>query len=217
MKKVFIVDDHPTLREGLLRLVEQIPGYKVCGEATSVSEAMAAIPAAKPDMIITDITLPDRNGLEMIKDLQVLEPGIPILVFSMHDEMLYAERSIKAGARGYLMKGARTPFLLEAIETVTNGRVYLSPKMSEEVLNNLTRKRSTAMKLDCLSDRELEIFELIGLCRSSCQISGMLNISSKTVDAHRANIKAKLNLPDTPSLLREAVVWVEMGGKAVEQ
>jgi DNA-binding NarL/FixJ family response regulator len=217
MKKVFIVDDHPTLREGLLRLVEQIPGYKVCGEATSVSEAMAAIPAAKPDMIITDITLPDRNGLEMIKDLQVLEPGIPILVFSMHDEMLYAERSLKAGARGYLTKGARTPFLLEAIETVTNGRVYLSPKMSEQVLSNLTRKRSTTMKLDSLSDRELEIFELIGLCRSSCQISGMLNISSKTVDAHRANIKAKLHLPDTPSLLREAVVWVEMGGKAAEQ
>jgi DNA-binding NarL/FixJ family response regulator len=214
MKTVFLVDDHPTLRDGLRRLVEQVVGCNVCGEAASASEALETIPVLVPDLVVTDISLPDRNGLELIKDLRTLLPTTEILVFSMHDEMLYAERCMKAGAKGYLMKGAKTPKLLEAVERVASGKVYLSERMSEHILANFAGQRAVRMKLDALSDRELEVFELIGLCRNSSQISEQLNISPKTVDAHRGNIKAKLNLPDAPSLMREAVLWIELSGKA---
>lgn len=212
MKRVFLVDDHPALRDGLHRLVELVPGFKVCGEASSSSEAMASIPEMMPDLIITDISLPDRNGLELIKDLRAVLPSLQILVFSMHDETLYAERCIKAGAKGYLMKGAKTPMLFEAVEQVAAGKVYLSPRMSEQILANLAGQREVRIKLDKLSDRELEIFELIGICRSSSQIAEQLRISPKTVDAHRANIKTKLNIPDAPSLMREAFLWIELRG-----
>lgn len=216
MKRIFIVDDHPALREGLRALVKQAGGYQVCGEAASVAEAMETIGAAGPDLVVTDLTLPDRNGVEMIKDLRALYPDLKILVFSMHDEMLYAERSIKAGATGYLMKGAKTAKLFEAIGQVLSGKVYLSQKMAGEVLAGMVGRRSPGLRLSVLSDRELEVFELLGRGRSSAQISEQLSISSKTVDAHRGNIRHKLNLADNPSVLREAVLWVEMGSKASE-
>jgi DNA-binding NarL/FixJ family response regulator len=207
--KIFLIDDHPTLREGLQRLVKQVDGCVVCGEAATASEALEKIPMLKPDILITDISLPDRSGLDLIKDLRILMPAMGILVFSMHDEMLYAERSLKAGAKGFLMKGEKTSCLLEAIARIAAGKLYLSPRMSEQMLLNLAGKKAAKVKFDALTDRELEIFELIGHCRSGAQISEQLKIRQKTVDAHRGNIKAKLGLPDAPSLLRAAVLWVE--------
>lgn len=213
MNRVFLVDDHPTLRQGLALLVEKIGGYEVCGEAASAAEALEAIPTAAPTLVITDISLPDRNGLELIKDLKALFPTLPILVFSMHDEMMYAERSLRAGARGYLMKGAKTPILFDAIKRVTAGEIYLGDRATSIMLADLSATRAVRQKLDTLSDRELEVFELIGNSRTSVQIAEQLNISPKTVDAHRSNIKTKLNLTDARNLTREATQWVESTGK----
>ena len=213
MKNLFIVDDHPTLREGLCRLIEQVPSHRFCGQAASVAEALEAIPTLSPDLVITDISLPDRNGLELIKDLCPIMPNVKILVFTMHDEMVYAERSIKAGARGYLMKGAKTSTLIDVIDQVMLGRIYLSPRMSKHLLPGLTRTTLPRMKVEGLTDRELEVFELIGLCRSGGQIAEQLRISPRTVDAHRYNIKTKLGLPDGLSVIREAVLWVELNEK----
>ncbi len=212
MKRIFLVDDHPMLREGLQRLIEQQPGYQVCGEADTAAGAIDAIVRLMPDLVMTDISLPDKNGLELIKDLQVLSPGIPILVFSMHDEMLYAERAMRAGAKGYLMKGTMIDGLAEAMACLLSGGVYLSRRVSDHILQNLTGSRPPAKSgLKSLTDRELEIFELIGGGKSSAQISDQLHISPKTVDAHRANIRVKLALPDGSALLREAILWVELG------
>lgn len=209
MNRVFLVDDHPTLRQGLALLVEKIGDYEVCGEAASAAEALDAIPHAAADLVITDISLPDRNGLELIKDLRALLPSLNILVFSMHDEMMYAERSLRAGARGYLMKGAKTPVLFEAIKQVTAGEISLGDRVTSQLLTDFSSARAVRQKLDSLSDRELEIFELIGHSKNSAQIAEQLNISPKTVDAHRSNIKTKLGLSDSPSLNREATHWVD--------
>lgn len=212
MKRIFLVDDHPMLREGLVRLIEQQPGCEVCGEADTASEGMEAILRLSPDLVMTDISLPDKNGLELIKDLQAMRPGIPILVFSMHDEMLYAERVMRAGAKGYLMKGTMIESLAEAIHCVLSGGVYLSRRVSNHILKNLSGSRPAGKSgLKSLTDRELEVFELIGAGKSNTQISDQLHISPKTVDAHRANIRSKLSLPDGPALVREAVLWVELG------
>jgi len=212
VKKIFLVDDHPMLREGLQRLIEQQPGCQVCGESDTAAGALDAILRLSPDLVMTDISLPDKNGLELIKDLQALSPTIPILVFSMHDEMLYAERAMRAGAKGYLMKGTMIDGLAEAMASVLAGGVYLSRRVSDHILQNLSGTRTPAKSgLKSLTDRELEIFELIGSGKSSTQISDQLHISPKTVDAHRANIRSKLALTDGPALLREAVLWVELG------
>ena len=212
MKRIFLVDDHPMLREGLQRLIEQHPGWQVCGESDTAAGGLEAILRLAPDLVITDISLPDKNGLELIKDLQALSPTIPFLVFSMHDEMLYAERAMRAGAKGYLMKGTTTDALAEAIASILGGGVSLSRRVSDHILQHLSGIRSPAKSgLQSLTDRELEIFELIGSGKSSTQISDQLHISPKTVDAHRANIRAKLALADGSSLLRESVLWVELG------
>lgn len=207
-----MVDDHPMLREGLQRLIEQRPDRQVCGESDSACSALEAIVRLAPDLVMTDISLPDKNGLELIKDLQALTPSIPILVFSMHDEMLYAERAMRAGAKGYLMKGTMVDALADAMESVLAGGVYLSRRVSDHILQNLSGSRTPAKTgLKSLTDRELEIFELIGSGKSSAQISDQLHISQKTVDAHRSNIRGKLALADGSALMREAILWVELG------
>ena len=212
MKRIFLVDDHPMLREGLQRLIEEQPEWQVCGESDTAAEGLDAILRLSPDLVITDISLPEKNGLELIKDLQALAPKTPILVFSMHDEMLYAERAMRAGAKGYVIKGTTTDALAEAISSILAGGVYLSRRVSDHILQHLSGIRTPAKSgLKSLTDRELEIFELIGCGKSSAQISDQLHISPKTVDAHRTNIRAKLALADGPSLLRESVLWVELG------
>lgn len=217
MKNIFLVDDHPMLREGLLRLIEQKPDCQICGEAETSAEAMEAIPRLNPDLVVMDISLPDKSGLELLKDLQAIVPGLTVLVFSMHDEMLYAERVVRAGAKGYLMKGAPNDRLSTAIDRVLNGGLYLSSRVSNHILNGLSSSRSNGqlgqVGLERLTDRELEIFELIGRGKSSGQIAEQLFISPRTVDAHRCNIKSKLGLPDAPALMREAVLWVELADR----
>jgi DNA-binding NarL/FixJ family response regulator len=213
--RILLVDDHPMLRGGLSRLIEKMPDCQVCGESANAAGAMEMIPRLSPTLVILDISLPDRNGLELLKDLRLLYPDLPVLVFSMHDEMLYAERVIRAGARGYLMKGADAEKLSEAIECVLAGERYLSRKVSSHLLATLSGNRTTnKLRLERLTDRELEIFELIGRGGTNSQIAEKLHISPKTVDAHRSNMKTKLDLPDASGLMREAVLWVELSNRS---
>ena len=213
MKRIFVVDDHPMLREGILRQVESTPGLQVCGEAATAKDAFQEIQRELPDLVLMDISLPDKSGLELIKDLQSFVPQVAILVFSMHDEILYAERVMRAGAKGYLMKGAGSDKLKEAIQRVLSGELYLSSKISTQIINGLSGKNSANLGLRRLSDRELEIFDLIGRGHTNMQIAEKLHISVRTVDAHRTNIKGKLNLADGASLVRKAILWVEDDSK----
>lgn len=211
-KQIFLIDDHPLMQEGLTRSIEQSGRWKVCGYAQTSAQAQELVPELMPDLVTMDVSLPDKNGLELIKDLLARMPSLAILVFSMHDETLYAERVMRAGAKGYLMKGESTGELLQAIDAVLKGGVYLSKNASNHLLKSLAGGKSRGLfGLDRLTDRELEIFELIGRGKANAQIAGQLKISSKTVDAHRSNIKTKLGLPDAPSLMRAAVLWIERG------
>lgn len=191
--------------------------WEICGHAVTSASALDQVPTLQPDVVIADISLPDKNGIELIKDLRALMPDLRIVVFSMHDEMLYAEHAMRAGARGYVMKGESPSVLIHAIEEVLQGRNYLSAAASSHLLRNMASgKGRRVYGMDRLTDRELEIFELVGRGKSSAQISSLLHISPKTVDAHRMNIKTKLGLPDAPSLVRAAVIWIERG-KPVER
>lgn len=213
MSRIFLVDDHPMMRAGLGQMIAAEADMEVCGEASSAAEAFAAIPLAGPDLVVTDITLPDRSGLELIKDLLSVQPGLKIFVFSMHDEMLYAERVMRAGARGYLMKGSDSEQFAKAIRDILAGDISLSARVTSHILNRMAAgsKGPGAYGPAILTDRELEIFEMLGRGLSTPQIGEILHISPRTVDAHRNNIRLKLSLPDAGALMREAVIWVELG------
>lgn len=214
MNRIFLVDDHPMLLGGLRHMIGQEENLSVCGEASSAGEALDAVPALQPDLVVTDITLPDKSGLELIKDLLALNPETRILVFSMHDEMIYAERVIRAGGRGYLVKGSDSDRLIRAIREVLGGAISLSDRVSHHILSRMAMgsKREPAFGPATLTDRELEIFQLLGRGFNTPQIGEQLHISPRTVDAHRNNIRLKLSLPDAPAVMREAVIWVEQGG-----
>lgn len=207
--RVLIVDDHPITRHGLAQLLNHERDMVVCGEADSVRQAMTSIDAAIPDLVLTDITMAGKSGLELIKELQALHPQLPILVLSMHDESIYAERILRAGARGYLMKSAGGAELLVAIRKVLRGDVYLSKKMAARMINGLSGERplKNRPELAALTDREFEVFQLLGEGLSTREIGQRLHISSKTVDTHRLNMKAKLHLRTLPELMRYAVKW----------
>jgi DNA-binding NarL/FixJ family response regulator len=160
---------------------------------------------------VTDLALPGRNGIELIKDVNALHFGVPVLVISMHDELLHAERVLRSGARGYVMKEAGAEVVLKAIRTVLSGKIFASERMSSRILDLYSNPQGRALgsPIEKLSDREFQIFEMIGHGKNSKEIAGELNLSVRTVDVHRANIKEKLNLPDMVSLLRYAVCWVE--------
>lgn len=213
MSRIFLVDDHPMLLGGVRQMIKDEPDLEFCGQAASAAEALSAIPIANPDLVVMDITLPDKSGLELIKDLLAIRPETRVLVFSMHDEMLYAERVVRAGGRGYLAKGSHSEELIQAMRTVLEGGFSLSERVSAHILNRMSvgAKREPLMGPATLTDRELEIFQLLGLGCNSQQIGDKLHISSRTVDAHRNNIRMKLSLPDGASVVREAVIWVEMG------
>lgn len=210
-RRILIVDDHPFMRAGLAQLIEKQPGLTVCGEAGNPAAAMTEIEKGRVDLVLTDITMPGRSGLEFIKDLQAIRPELPILVVSMHDELIYAERVLRAGARGYIMKEAGGDALLAAIRQVLSGQVYVSPKMSARILDNLSgrKPRGSQSPIEKLTDREFEVFQLIGQGKSTRDIAKQLHLSSKTVDVHRGHIKEKLGLTDTTALVRHAVRWVE--------
>jgi DNA-binding NarL/FixJ family response regulator len=210
-RRVLLVDDHPMTREGLAANINRQPDLEVCGEASHPAEAMAALSKGRPELIVTDMTMPGRSGIEFIKDVHAMLPDLPILVLSMHDEMLYAERALRAGARGYLMKDAGSAKVLEVIRLVLSGQSYVSPQMSARMLDAMTgrRPRGSTSPIEKLSDREFEVFRLLGEGKSTKEVAMALNLSSKTVDVHRGRIKEKLQLKDAASLIHHAVCWVE--------
>jgi DNA-binding NarL/FixJ family response regulator len=208
-KRVLIVDDHPMMRTGLAQLIDNEPDLQVRAEADNASQALDAVARQPFDLILLDISLPDKNGLELIKDIQTLKPGLPILVVSMHDELLYAERVLRAGGRGYIMKQEGGKKFLQAIRQVLNGQIYVSDKMSARILENVSGRHNEASPVQRLSDREFEVFQLIGQGKGTRQIAQHLRLSMKTVEVHRANIKKKLKLKTATDLVSHAIRWVE--------
>ncbi|MBN2129439.1 MAG: response regulator transcription factor [Sedimentisphaerales bacterium] len=207
---VLIVDDHPIVRQGLAQLIDQERDLHVCGQAEDAHEALRAIRTLKPDMVIVDISLKDTSGMELIKDLKVQYADLPILTLSMHDEGVYAERSLRAGARGYIMKQEATEQVITAIRRVLAGDVYVSDTVATRMVSKLARGGGavSASPLDSLSDRELEVFRLIGEGHGTRQVAEKLHLSVKTIETYRAHIKEKLGFKDANELFRAAIEWV---------
>ena len=213
-KRVLIVDDHPMMRTGLAQLIDNEPDLKVCAEADNAGQALDAVGKHEFDLALVDISLPDKNGLELIKDILSLAPELPVLVVSMHDELLYADRVLRAGARGYIMKQEGGKKFLQAIRQVLGGQIYVSEKMSSRILEIFSGRRDSAPSSPVarLSDREFEVFQLIGQGVGTREIAERLHLSVKTVEVHRINIKAKLDLKTANDFVRYAVRWVEADG-----
>lgn len=210
--RILIVDDHPMMRQGLAALINNEPDLAICCEAENAAQAMEAIAAKNPDMVLADITLPDKSGLELIKDIQALHPGMRVLVISMHDESLYAERVLRAGGRGYIMKQEGGKRLMEGIRQVLAGQIYVSEKMSRRILELFSGQHTGSngsSPVEKLTDREFEVFEHIGAGKSTRDIAEKLHLSVKTVEVHRLHIKDKLAIRTAPELIRYAVRWVE--------
>lgn len=207
--KIMIVDDHPIVRRGLVELIEDEPDLVVSGEADDAGDALRMLDHEPPDLCLIDISLKGMNGLELIKQIKARNEEIKMLVSSMHDETLYAERALRAGAMGYINKNEATETLVNAIRQALEGRVYLSNKMSERLLERvfLGQKKKETWSIDSLTDRELEVFELIGQGLTTRQIAARLHLSPKTVETYRDNIKSKLNLSTSSELVRHAVKW----------
>ncbi|MEO7300865.1 MAG: response regulator transcription factor [Verrucomicrobiota bacterium] len=208
------MDDHPLMRRGQADLLNREKDFTVCGEAGTAREAMEAIEKLKPDLVLLDMALPDKDGLEVIKDIQALHPSLPVLAMSMQDESLYAARVLRAGGRGYVMKAEGLERLASAIRTVLNGQVALSPRMSSRVLESMVGPSGKVGDgpENKLSDRELEVLRLFGEGWSTEEIATKLHLSPKTVDVHRAHIKEKLELKTTPEFQRFAIRWVAAHG-----
>ena len=209
--RILIVDDHPMMREGLAQLIGQQPDMMVCGEAGEAGEALEKVRLLKPKLVLADITLPGRNGLELIKDIQSLDAGVAVLVISMHDESFYAERVLRAGGRGYVMKQEGGKKIMEAIRQVSAGQIFVSEKMSATILELFSGRRPQAGKsaVQSLTDREFEVYQLIGQGLGTKEMAQELHVSPKTVEVHRANIKTKLQVRSMAELIRHAVRWVE--------
>lgn len=209
---VAIVEDHTFMREGLRVLLDSMPGFDLLWSSTDAAGAMKHLRTQTPDLMLVDITLPDRNGLELIKDVHALLPDLKMLVLTMHDEKLYVQRALRAGARGYLTKDATHAEYERAIRRVAAGHLALSEGMSEEIMLNYafgeTRNRSKS-GIESLSDRELEVFMLIGEGKSTHEVADALRISPKTVDVHKLNMRTKLNLEDGAAVTRFAIKWTE--------
>ncbi len=211
VKRLLLVDDHPIMRHGLAQLIRAEPGLEVCGEAGSAREGLELAGRLQPDLVVIDLTLPDKNGLELLKDIQAQHPGTLCLVLSMHDETMYGERALRAGARGYIMKEAAADHLINAARKVLSGGIYVSDSMASRMLEQVTgqRARGATSGVETLSDRELEVLEMIGRGVATKNIAERLCISARTVEAHRAHIKEKLGVGDGAALVRYAVQWVE--------
>ncbi len=208
--KIFVVDDHAVVREGLKRMLEKTGEFVVCGEAGDGYDALESLAKCTPDILIIDVGLKGMNGIELIKQIKQRFPPFPILVMSMFDEFIYAERAFRAGASGYIMKEESIDLVIEAMRRVLSGKTYMSEKMTERVLNNFSgvRKDPTCSPNDLLTDRELEVFQLLGKGLNKTQIADQLNLSVKTVDSYREQIKEKLKLSDSSELLQHAIQWV---------
>ena len=206
-----VVDDHPVFRQGLIVLIESNETYKVTGQAGSVQEALELLDSNCPDIVLVDISLPDQNGLDLVRSIKGKNPGIPILIISMHDELIYAERALKSGASGYIMKQEASTVMLDAIETVLDGRVYVSSVMNERLLKTIftNKDEKDTHPIERLSERELEVLEYIGQGYGASEISEILNLSVKTVNTYRDHIKDKLQLSGAAEVRRYAVKWYQ--------
>jgi DNA-binding NarL/FixJ family response regulator len=209
--RVVLVDDHRMVLNGYKLMLDAEPDLAVCALVTSVPEALDAVERERPDLVVTDLTMAGRGGLDLIKDLLALHPGLRILVCSMHDETLYAERALRAGAKGYVMKDADGPTFLAAIRRVLDGQLYLSEKLADRVLNAFAgaHPREGQALLEKLSDRELEVFRLFGEGKTAKEIAAQLNLSPKTVSVHRDHIREKLEFHTSAEMIRQAVRYVE--------
>lgn len=210
-RRIFIVDDHPMMLEGMSRLIDSEPGLLCCGTATSAESALAEIERTQPDLVITDLTLPNRSGLDLIKDIKATFPKLLVFVYSMHDEMFYAERALRAGARGYLMKEAGSEAMLAGIQRVLAGEMSISPRIASRILDVFSGHRPTrsASPIEGLTDREFDVYQLMGEGRSTKEIAARLHLSAKTVAVHRDHIKEKLGLGSAAELSHHAIRWVE--------
>ncbi len=214
--RVFIVDDHPIVRHGLRQMLSQEDGLLVCGEASNSAEALETFPECKPDLIMVDISLETSNGIELTKTIRQTDNDVAILMLSMHDESLYAERALRAGANGYVMKQEAAETVIKAVRTVLRGDLYVSETIASRMLRDyLDGGKSRAILGDYgvsqLSNRELEVFELIGRGRTAAEIAVLLKLSVKTVETHRGHIKRKLQLRNAAELMQHAVNWVQNG------
>ena len=207
--RILIVEDHPVTRMGLRQLIGLQKELSICCEAATGSEALTRLTSGTPDLVITCLDLPDRHGLEMIKDLKALKPQVPILVVSMHDEKLYAERVLRAGASGYVMKQEPVEKLIEAIRTVLSGKIYLSGAMSDTAIQCFTNHHDPkkGSMISRLTDREFEVFQFLGQGLTTQQIAQQLRLSPKTVETHRLHIREKLGVNTGAELLKQAVRW----------
>lgn len=206
LQQLLLVDDHPILREAFARLIDQEPDLKVCGQADNATDALAGIAEHRPDLVIVDIALKGVNGIELIKRIKAMQPEVPVLVLSVQDEALFGERALRAGARGYVMKQAAREEVMGAIRQVLKGGRYLSRKMQDQMLENLsTGKSGLGAGIERLSDRELEVFQLVGSGCGTRQIAEQLRLSIKTIETYRAHIKQKLKLRNGMELIRTAI------------
>jgi DNA-binding NarL/FixJ family response regulator len=211
-QKIYIVEDHPVMRQGYATLVETEMGLEICGETGAVPEARQEIPKLEPDLAILDLSLQEGSGLELVKDLQEVCPDLPILVVSVHDEELYAERVLQAGASGYLRKSVPSEKVLSAIQRVLEGGMFFEEELKEQMLFRFhgSNKKTAQPMLGDLSDRELEVFEYMGRGLTSSEIAEELNLNPKTVATYRSRAKEKLGLDSNTELQRRAVVWLEI-------
>ena len=207
--RILVVDDHPIVRQGLAQLIDEEPDLEVCAQAEDAPEAMSLIKKLEPDFVIVDISLKETSGMELIKDIKVAYPNLPVLALSMHDESLYAERSLRAGARGYVMKSEATVKVVDAIRKIMSGRIYVSENVAAKMMNKIVGAQPDvgASAIERLSDRELEVFSLIGQGYGTRKIAERLHLSVKTIETYRAHIKDKLNLTDATELLQYAIRW----------
>jgi DNA-binding NarL/FixJ family response regulator len=212
--RVLLVDDHPMVRERLAQVIQEEPDLTVCGEAEDRFGALKAIVATHPQLVIVDLTLKESHGMELIKDIHSQYPEIAILVVSMHDELLHAERVVRAGARGYITKHEATTKIIAAIRTVLEGNVYLSERMAAQIAAASVGSARTrpGLPMDSLSDRELLVFEMIGQGHGTRQIGEQLHLDMRTIETYRARIKDKLNLKDANDLLQHAIRWTQAEG-----
>ncbi len=217
--RIMLVDDHPAVINGYRFMLQAYPQYEICGTATNEAEAISLVTQEKPDLIITDLNMPGRGGLELIKDLAALHPGVKIIVSSMHDEMLFAARALRAGACGYVGKDSPGNALLDAIHRVQEGGVYVSDKLAAHLAASFASPRprgSSESPLKKLSDREFQVFELFGHGKTAKEIAAQLHLSPKTVSVHRDHIKEKMGFVTSAEMIRQAVRWVETQREVVK-
>jgi DNA-binding NarL/FixJ family response regulator len=208
--RIAVVDDHPLFRERLCQLINNEPDMEVCGEAESAEQALSLIRCARPDLAIVDMALKSSSGLELIRSVKALSIGVPVLVLSMHEQSVYADRALRAGASGYITKSQEAAEVLMAMRSVLAGKVYLSQQMTSDLLKNLgtTGIRGVARSVDRLTDRELQVLELVGRGRTTREIADLLKLGVATIDTYRARIKEKMNFRNATDLVHFAIRWV---------